>query len=93
MYEIDGICYAGKCEEGIKVVYRDHHKESLEAKCQERFEIVCSDGSPFPVCHGCKRDRCNGNGQIYFNHPSVENYGDQDGHDFECQTDNGCFQC
>ena len=23
MYEIDGICYAGKCEEGIKVVNVD----------------------------------------------------------------------
>ena len=33
------------------------HKESLESEGEKCSEIICSDVSPFPVCHGGERDR------------------------------------
>lgn len=71
--------------------HADHDQETLERKGKQRLEIVVADAAPLAVGHGCHGDRCNAHGAVNFNHSSIQDDRDKNGHDFEAKADQHGF--
>ena len=63
-----------------------HDKKALYAQCEQAFQVIVANASPFPVSHGGKGDRGNGAGQIYLYHSAVEDNRNQHGHNLHAHT-------
>ena len=69
----------------------NHDEEALESQSEQALEVVRSNAAPFAVAHRCDGNWCNADGAINLNHSAVEDDRNENGHDFEAQTDNQCF--
>ena len=65
----------------------NHDEEALERQSEKPLEVVRADAAPFSVTHGSNRDRRNADGAVNLNHSTIQDDRDENGHDFETQTD------